>query len=562
MDDIAKRVANLSPAKRALFELRLKKKSSISAEPLAYQSSIEDIAQQVTNLSPAKRALFELRLKKKVEILEATTDRIPTSIPETEPEVTDWSADLTASTGPDDAQSGALNWLADTPFATVETPNWLMDTPRTGGQRDEAQDSVAPTEMAETEISSAITQPAPAGNLSSWLETLSPTDKIIAEGIDNKTSETTGILAGLSNLLPAEKVSIPSPKREDQPDDLLQATQEFYEIATQAPQPATLPTSLRRREEGISRVLRGVLYLLFMALVAFPLLDTSKQVPWTEPAGLSNDILDSQRRQLISEQLGLIDLQQPDSVALVSFDYSTATQGEMQPMAKAVLGRLKGQGMRIMAMSLEPEGAIIAQKTINELLEKRDEKYGASVVNLGYRPGQAAAIRELVTAQNVFVDITDFNEGKKPAELSQATWSKVNDLGQVNVIVTLADNPATARWWVEQLEMVPQPASGRRFLLAATSASAAPFLQPYRDSNQLNGLISGINGAAAIEAGRNSFGPARQMIDSQSIAHLIIVILIAVGIIAGWMPPESPVSTATNQKDSQNDSITNEEMEM
>jgi hypothetical protein len=54
----------------------------------------------------------------------------------------------------------------------------------------------------------------------------------------------------------------------------------------------------------------------------------------------------------------------------------------------------------------------------------------------------------------------------------------------------------------------------------------------------LDGLIAGIGGAAAIEAGRRNFGPARQMIDSMSLAHLAVVILIAVGTIVGWMPSD------------------------
>jgi hypothetical protein len=86
--------------------------------------------------------------------------------------------------------------------------------------------------------------------------------------------------------------------------------------------------------------------------------------------------------------------------------------------------------------------------------------------------------------------------------------------------------------------------------LAATSAAARPFLQPYKDNDQLAGLISGINGAAAIEAGRNNFGPARQMIDSQSVAHLIIVILIAIGTMVGWMPPDEDDDAAAAAKKS------------
>ena len=119
------------------------------------------------------------------------------------------------------------------------------------------------------------------------------------------------------------------------------------------------------------------------------------------------------------------------------------------------------------------------------------------------------------------------------------------------MVVTLADNAAIARSWVEQLEIAQPPDSGERYLMAATSAVAEPFLTPYRDSEQLDGLISGINGAAAIEAGRRNFGPARQMIDSLSIAHLLIVILIAVGTMVGWMPSDSSPEPSTKHVEKQ-----------
>jgi hypothetical protein len=125
-------------------------------------------------------------------------------------------------------------------------------------------------------------------------------------------------------------------------------------------------------------------------------------------------------------------------------------------------------------------------------------------------------------------------------------------LDQVDVVVTIADNPVTARWWIEQMEGAPQPDSGERFLVAATSANADPFLRPYRDSEQLDGLISGINGAAAIESGRKTFGSARQMIDSQSVAHLIIVILIFIGTMVGWMPPENTSPSPSNHPTQRN----------
>jgi hypothetical protein len=293
-------------------------------------------------------------------------------------------------------------------------------------------------------------------------------------------------------------------------------------------------------------IVRGVLYLLLIILIALPLAPglqkvvdpaTGQKVPWTEPAGSLSAVLDKQRRELVSVQLGAIDLQQPGSVALVSFDYSTATQGEMQPLAEDIIGRLRGQGMRLVFVSLEPEGAALAQRLLDQTLAERGETYGAEVVNLGYVPGQMAGIRELVTGRKQLSALPDFKEGLTFAAPERAAWSGVNNLGQVDVLITLSDNPVTARWWIEQMAAAVPPDDGERYLLAATSATADPFLRPYLDSRQLDGLISGINGAASIEAGRKNFGPARQMIDSQGIAHLLIVILIALGTMAGWMPP-------------------------
>ncbi|NJN96102.1 MAG: hypothetical protein HC875_19350 [Anaerolineales bacterium] len=393
---------------------------------------------------------------------------------------------------------------------------------------------------------------SPTERMSDWLRGLQPPseEKLVEE--DDKVAETTGILAGLGPLLPAEKIALPTPLLDSQAtastaqnDAMLEAARHFYAIATQAPQPVALPEPLPQRPTLLGNIVRGVLYLLFILLIALPLIPglqkvvpaSSQKVAWTEPAGALSEVLDKQRRELISVQLGVIDLQQPDSVALVSFDYTTATQGEMQPLAEAIIGRLRGQGMRLIFISLEPEGATLAQRTLETILAERGETYGAEMVNLGYVPGQIAGIREVVTGRKQLSGLADVKEGLTFAAPERAAWNGINNLGQVDVVITLSDNPATARWWIEQMAAATPPDDGERYLLAATSATADPFVRPYLDSQQLDGLISGINGAAAIEAGRKNFGPARQMLDSQGIAHLLIVILIALGTMFGWMPP-------------------------
>jgi hypothetical protein len=399
--------------------------------------------------------------------------------------------------------------------------------------------------------------------MTDWLRNLSPSEEALTDE-DDKVAESTGVLAGLGSLLPVEKIATPPPVLASQvtasaiqADAMLEAAQHFYAIATQAPQPATLPASLTGRDRLLGNIVRGVLYLMFIILVALPLAPglqkvvdrtTGQKVPWTEPAGSLGAVLDKQRRELVSVQLGAIDLQQPGAVALVSFDYSTATQGEMQPLAEAIIGRLRGQGMRLVFISLEPEGAALAQRLLDQTLAERSEAYGTEAVNLGYVPSQMAGIRELVTGRKQLSALPDFKEGLTFAAPERAAWNGVNNFGQVDVLITLSDNPVTARWWIEQMAAAVPPEDGERYLLAATSATADPFLRPYLASYQLDGLISGINGAAAIEAGRKTFGPARQMVDSQGIAHLLIVILIALGTMAGWMPPVEKKKTKAKAK--------------
>jgi hypothetical protein len=461
---------------------------------------------------------------------------------EDEPELPSWLMDEPKAAQMAEAETPAtgVSESLTLPEEEPEAPDWLKDlAPPAAGA------------MAAEPLSPAEAKPLPVERMSDWLRNFKPAEETLTDE-DNKAVESTGVLAGLAPLLPVEKMAIATPLLDPQAtastaqaDAMLEAARNFYAIATQAPQPAVLPEPLTRRDHLMAGTIRAALYLLFIILVALPLLSglqkvvdpaTGQKVPWTEPAGALSEVLDKQRRELISVQLGVIDLQQPGAVALVSFDYSPATQGEMQPLAEAIIGRLRGQGMRLIFVSLEPEGAAMAQHTLDKMLAERDEVYGVEMVNLGYVPGQVAGIRELVTGRKQLGALNDFEEGLTFAAPERAAWNGINNLGQVDVVITLSDNPVTARWWIEQMAAAIPSDSGERHLLVATSATADPFLRPYLDSQQVDGLISGINGAAAIEAGRKNFGPARQMLDSQGIAHLLMVILIAVGTMVGWMP--------------------------
>ncbi|HXV43800.1 MAG TPA: hypothetical protein VEC96_12115, partial [Anaerolineae bacterium] len=524
---------------------------------LAVETAAEDLPPESDWLAGLGAATAAVKAALPAE--EAETETFLSA--EDEPELPSWLVDEPKAAQIKEAETPVTTEVSESltlPEEEPEAPDWLKDlAPPAAGA------------MAAELLSPAEAKPLPVERMSDWLRNLKPAEETLTDE-DNNAVESTGVLAGLAPLLPVEKMATATPLLDPQAtastaqaDAMLEAAQNFYVIATQAPQPAVLPEPLTRRDHLMAGTIRAALYLLFIILVALPLLPglqkvvdpaTGQKVPWTEPAGALSEVLDKQRRELISVQLGVIDLQQPGAVALVSFDYSPATQGEMQPLAEAIIGRLRGQGMRLIFVSLEPEGAAMAQHTLDKILAERDEDYGVEMVNLGYVPGQVAGIRELVTGRKQLGALNDFKEGLTFAAPERAAWNGINNLGQVNAVITLSDNPATARWWIEQMAAAIPSDSGERHLLVATSATADPFLRPYLDSQQVDGLISGVNGAAAIEAGRKNFGPARQMLDSQGIAHLMIVILIAVGTMVGWMPATEEKAKPKAEAESESES--------
>jgi hypothetical protein len=107
---------------------------------------------------------------------------------------------------------------------------------------------------------------------------------------------------------------------------------------------------------------------------------------------------------------------------------------------------------------------------------------------------------------------------------NQAAWSLpplqgVTALDQFAAIILVTDNADAARAWVEQT----QTARGVAPILVVASAQAAPMIQPYYDSGQVAGMVSGLYGGAIFESQYNSGRPgmARNYWDAYSIGLLI-----------------------------------------
>jgi len=152
-------------------------------------------------------------------------------------------------------------------------------------------------------------------------------------------------------------------------------------------------------------------------------------------------------------------------------------------------------------------------------------------LNLGYLPGGQMGIRAFAenpsaTAPYAYAQSSNlFNFAPTPA-WSLPPLQDVKSLSQFAALILITDNADSSRAWIEQTTS----ARGAIPFVVISSAQAAPMIQPYYASQQINGLVSGLYGGALVEqsnAGRP--GTARIYWDAYSIGMLLAMALILGG---------------------------------
>jgi hypothetical protein len=226
------------------------------------------------------------------------------------------------------------------------------------------------------------------------------------------------------------------------------------------------------------------------------------------------------------EAIGSLD---SGSAALVAFDYDPATSGEMDILARAIVGHLMDRRTRIVAVSLLPAGAATAQDLLDDLARECEgyrDGYGQSYANLGFVAGQAAAVRLLAQSLETAAPSDFYGTSLSQLDISEGLYGAHS----FDLIVELAATPDSMRWWIEQAGAPLGVPVG-----AGVSASIAPWVRPYFETEPklLVGLLGGESDAAMYDAylqGQDHVtGPFSTRLDSQLAGHLLLVCLILVG---------------------------------
>ena len=373
---------------------------------------------------------------------------------------------------------------------SAEMPDWLS--------------SIAPT---ESKPSSSLPQlEAPTGesiapaDLPSWVQAMRPLESALSGAAatqepGSRPAESQGPLAGLRGVLPDMPglVSSGKPKIYSIRLDPTADQQQHAALLEKMLEDETQAKSMRSDSFLLSsqRTLRWAVTIILFALISFVLFAGLQITPL--PAALT------QEGALV---LPVLDAVPNDAPVLLVFDYEPALAGELEATAASFVDRLTAlHNPRYSVLSTSPTGAALADR----FFAKSDLIQSDRVTNLGYLPGESSGILSFAM---------------RPRGVQN-----VNAFSDYALVILLTDRAESARAWVEQTDGY----RNGRPLVVVSSAQAAPMIQPYLISGQVNGLLSGLRDGAAFEGLSGQAGVARRYWDAYNLSLLVVVTLIFLG---------------------------------
>jgi len=206
------------------------------------------------------------------------------------------------------------------------------------------------------------------------------------------------------------------------------------------------------------------------------------------------------------------------SVVLISISYDPSTIPELYPMTLAVVRHCFRKNLRVLGVSLTITGVNIGADTLKTAAEEYHKQEGIDYVHLGFQTG-------LVT----------FGMGEDIHETYKTDYKRVSleELPMMKDVRTYKDISLIVDYTASTTSYIGSAVTKYHAVLAVgVTAVGAADLYPYLQTHQIIGLLGGLRSAAEYEIliDRPDKGVIRM--DSQSIAHLLILVLIVTGNIA------------------------------
>ena len=190
-------------------------------------------------------------------------------------------------------------------------------------------------------------------------------------------------------------------------------------------------------------------------------------------------------------------------------------------MAIGLLRHLFTNGHKVYVTCLWPDGQFMADEALDEVAkEEFDLTYGEDYVILGFRPGNEAVVKGMVS--NIRKLYTTDARGTLVDNIP--LMKNINKVADFDFIFSAsAGYPGTLEWVQYASDPTGVPLS------TGTTSIMVNDIMPMVNSGQVKGILAGMPGAAEYEALIGTPGIGTSGMDAQSIAHLVIVLFIIFG---------------------------------
>jgi hypothetical protein len=194
-------------------------------------------------------------------------------------------------------------------------------------------------------------------------------------------------------------------------------------------------------------------------------------------------------------------------------------------MHVAVVERLLRHDVRIIAAAVWETGPPLADAAFEEAVatlegEGITKQYGVDYVNLGFKSGNDVAIAKIGSSIREAYPLD--SRGTPIGEIP--IMNGVENFDQIALLCEFSAGNPGARQWFQQVQ--------KRYtvrMIAGVTAVMAPDLYSFYQSEQLEGFLGGLVGAAEYEflVGRKGLG--MKAMNVQSLAHFLILGFILAG---------------------------------
>lgn len=388
------------------------------------------------------------------------------------------------------------------PAFTVETEEGAIEQAHPLAEGEQLPDWIAAEPSTAVESSEENGEGIEQAQLPTWLQAMRPLEAAVqsrATSLDEERIEKSGPLAGMSGVLPGEEAVTqyrkpPIYSARLRVSDKQQVLANLLEtVVAEETMTQPLQAEPNQAPQVIIRLLVGVVLIaaLILSLLVKPFIGLPKGQ--TAVGSAANQVF---------KQIEELPASAP---VLVVVDYEAGLSGEMKTAALPVIQHLMTRKARLVMVSTQPVGVVLAEDLLKDAATPdRGSAITFSVpqssANLGYLVGGAFSLRELAAPMDASHPRP--LQSALPAPLrADGGWDglvlkSLSQITDFKRVILLTDSIESGRNWLEQV----QPALAKKVpLLVVSSAQAAPLLQPFQSSGQVNAMLSGLVGGRAYE---------------------------------------------------------------